>query len=596
MEIKVRITRHRWQRYVLVLIKRAIRVLKPYTRLARQHLLISSELLLTCVLILWAIIHLISNDSAIKPDTQTTSVVPANGTTNKAGLKEQSSPTSVQITETEKPADHPQLPLANPHYDEGMTSLHNGNYDTAIKMFEEAIEHHENELDAHYRLGNLYQFIAGDSQKAQFHLNQYTRLLSQVPPDEQKKLIEKEPSGEKKHQQALEFFQNALENAAQGDMAGARTKLIRAIEFYDTDPMFHYNLAVVSHKLNYLTEAITHYRRAVELAPNDAHAWTGLGIACQQHGDAIGAIEAYKKSLTLDPKNLPALNNMAILLEKVDMLDDAIDRYQQIIEIDPTYTRAYNNLGTVLARTKKYDQAIVSLKKALKIDSEYLEPHFNLGMIYEEMGNTVQALEEYRFVFLKDAQYPGITEKIASLEKSSDSAEITQTPHQTASIAKPEPVSEKKELPAPPVRKKSVPAPKPEKPKPDPLYLELKNAVDKNPKLPAPYIELGDYFRGKKDYDKALSSLESALNKKPGDPDIRMRIAQVYGEKGYYYRAIKELNALLEQHPAMIKTHYILSLLYVDKQNPLRDSQKALYHYKKYIESGGNPHDKQKND
>src|SRR5262249_55168218 len=51
--------------------------------------------------------------------------------------------------------------------------------------------------------------------------------------------------------------------------------------------------------------AISHFKRAIELLPRLAHAHYGLGLALEAKMDAAGAEAAYKEALKLDPKRYP---------------------------------------------------------------------------------------------------------------------------------------------------------------------------------------------------------------------------------------------------------------------------------------------------
>ncbi len=43
------------------------------------------------------------------------------------------------------------------------------------------------------------------------------------------------------------------------------------------------------------------YRKAIELAPNDAGAYSNWGIALANQGDHKGAAEQYRKAIEIDP-------------------------------------------------------------------------------------------------------------------------------------------------------------------------------------------------------------------------------------------------------------------------------------------------------
>lgn len=63
-----------------------------------------------------------------------------------------------------------------------------------------------------------------------------------------------------------------------------------------TDAEYHAVLATVYQRLERHADAVAAYRRAVELQPNDARAWVGLGISLESERQADAARQAYQKA------------------------------------------------------------------------------------------------------------------------------------------------------------------------------------------------------------------------------------------------------------------------------------------------------------
>ena len=60
-----------------------------------------------------------------------------------------------------------------------------------------------------------------------------------------------------------------------------------------------------------ITEAIAAYRKVLALAPDDADAYSNLGIALQAQGQLAEAIATFKKALALAPDNADAHSNLS---------------------------------------------------------------------------------------------------------------------------------------------------------------------------------------------------------------------------------------------------------------------------------------------
>lgn len=63
-----------------------------------------------------------------------------------------------------------------------------------------------------------------------------------------------------------------------------------------TDPEYHAVLATAYQRLERHADAVAAYRRAVELQPNDARAWVGLGISLESERQVDAARQAYQKA------------------------------------------------------------------------------------------------------------------------------------------------------------------------------------------------------------------------------------------------------------------------------------------------------------
>jgi cytochrome c-type biogenesis protein CcmH/NrfG len=63
-----------------------------------------------------------------------------------------------------------------------------------------------------------------------------------------------------------------------------------------------------------MAEAIPHYKKALELQPNNADALANLGSAFLATGRVQEAIAAYRNAIQISPENVPAQSNLAWLL------------------------------------------------------------------------------------------------------------------------------------------------------------------------------------------------------------------------------------------------------------------------------------------
>ena len=72
-------------------------------------------------------------------------------------------------------------------------------------------------------------------------------------------------------------------------------------------------------------EAMTHYRRAVELEPDFARAHNNLGLALANRGQINEALAHFRRAVELRPNFVQAHNNLAVLLVRRGAIGEAID-------------------------------------------------------------------------------------------------------------------------------------------------------------------------------------------------------------------------------------------------------------------------------
>ena len=112
-------------------------------------------------------------------------------------------------------------------------------------------------------------------------------------------------------------------------------------------------------------DAIKPFEQAVELDPESAAAWNGLGWARFNNGDARGAIEPFEKCVALEPKHAGALNGLGqIFLSQKEYAKT--EKFLLKAAATPGADAAYFGLGRLYLLTGKFDKAQTWIKKALK--------------------------------------------------------------------------------------------------------------------------------------------------------------------------------------------------------------------------------------
>ena len=128
-----------------------------------------------------------------------------------------------------------------------------------------------------------------------------------------------------------------------------------------------------------LPAAITHLRRATQLAPDDANAHVALGVALARDGQTAAAVATFREGVRLDGTNPWARRNLGGCLLRAGKPDEAEPHLRRAVELGPTDPAARVGLGQCLIALGRLGDADAHLKEAIRFD-----PHGRIGEAAKE--------------------------------------------------------------------------------------------------------------------------------------------------------------------------------------------------------------------
>ena len=114
-------------------------------------------------------------------------------------------------------------------------------------------------------------------------------------------------------------------------------------------------------------EAVTHFRRAVDLDPRNTSAHLNLGVALQRTGDTTGALA----------------------------------QARQALQIAPGEARAHFVLGTIMAVDGRDAEAIEQFTSAAELDERFIEASLSLAHAFRRTGRVEEAADWYARVLTR---------------------------------------------------------------------------------------------------------------------------------------------------------------------------------------------------
>jgi len=99
-----------------------------------------------------------------------------------------------------------------------------------------------------------------------------------------------------------------------------------------------------------MDEAAVAFRKAVEVDPTDAEAWSSLGVVLVRAGDETRGVEAFRRALRAAPGHPEAHRNLAVVFDRQGRGAEAARHYRAFLATSPTDSP---DRGPIMARLEE---------------------------------------------------------------------------------------------------------------------------------------------------------------------------------------------------------------------------------------------------
>jgi eukaryotic-like serine/threonine-protein kinase len=142
-------------------------------------------------------------------------------------------------------------------------------------------------------------------------------------------------------------------------------------------------------------EAIPFFRRATELDPNFAAAYTYLGPLYGNLGEISAGTEYIRKAYELRDRRLTALEKYIVSAlyhqQVTGELPKAIEQYELLVKIYPRYYWGHNNLGGTYLLRGMFDQAATEYRQTITLEPDNYHGWWGLSSTYAILGRLNEA-------------------------------------------------------------------------------------------------------------------------------------------------------------------------------------------------------------
>ena len=164
-----------------------------------------------------------------------------------------------------------------------------------------------------------------------------------------------------------------------------------------------------------LTDAEQFFRKATNLDPKFALAWTGLAdtfylqtLYAGRSPDAglRDAEQAATKALELDPNLAEAWTSAAGIASERQQFDRSEEMFRRAIELNPNYALAHHWLSALLFQLGRWDEALQEARRVVVLDPLSAVANEQLGTAQEQLGRYQEAEASYRKTLTIDPLRP----------------------------------------------------------------------------------------------------------------------------------------------------------------------------------------------
>ena len=191
------------------------------------------------------------------------------------------------------------------------------------------------------------------------------------------------------------YRQRAAELSRAKSWDDAITNYRKALALEPNDAITHYNLAWAMKYKGDPREALKEFQAALKLRPKWADAHYGIGEVWYDLQDRDSAVKELRTAEALDPLNAATHRLLARILAQQDSLPDAERELKLALRLKPS-ADTHLELGVVEGQLGNLNEAAAQFRRAIQLDSRLVAAHLMLGIVLRRQSKHAEALSQFR--------------------------------------------------------------------------------------------------------------------------------------------------------------------------------------------------------
>jgi tetratricopeptide (TPR) repeat protein len=140
-------------------------------------------------------------------------------------------------------------------------------------------------------------------------------------------------------------------------------------------------------------EAISLFRKALIMEPQNPFLWTNLGIAQQRTGDYEEAMTSFRRAVGIEDALADPWVSMGLIFYEMEQFEEAEECYHSALLREEGDPKIWNNLGVLYFTEGSYEEARHCFEEAVTLAPLYYEALYNLRDTCRELGDYRAASE-----------------------------------------------------------------------------------------------------------------------------------------------------------------------------------------------------------
>lgn len=257
------------------------------------------------------------------------------------------------------------------HLEKGREFLAAKKYREAIVEFEKTLKEDPTNCSALYNLERIYGKCLRDEKRRQYYWRRY---------------------------KAASHVSLAEVAVADDDLREAVSQYKKALEVLPESGHLHEQLGALYKSIGMEAEAVKEYREAAALEPRNLQLQLALWKSLSKNGNEQEAGEFLDRALAIRPGDERLRRKALAFYEKIGRNDKALEQVKALSEGGAASAKEHCRLGALYLKEGRLDEAEREIRRghSEKTRNDCFRAARELGKAYEERGNPDKAVEVYR--------------------------------------------------------------------------------------------------------------------------------------------------------------------------------------------------------